>query len=344
MKYLAILIVCILAIGCESTNSSPEIELVDTPTSSLLQAISIVDEKTIWISGHNAEFVRSLDGGDSWQLFRYSNMDSLQFRDIHAFDQNSAILMSAGVGAESRIFKFTAPDQWEENFVMQDSLGFLDCIAFWDDENGIAYGDAIDQYPYILLTKDGGRSWGRADSTNMPLAGLGEGGFAASGTCVTTGENGKAWIATGASGNCRFLITEDYGQSWKAVDSPLVTGEAAGNTSISFVGEIGVVTGGDLMKSSEYTKNIAFSHDGGQLWKLSNRPKTTGAFYGSAITSVGNQIHAFACGPNGLDYSNDLGQTWTALDSLNYWAINMKDNIGYASGTNGRILRISLQP
>ena len=254
--FALILVSCIVA--CSTTPVEPRIELLESPTSSLLQAISIVDEQTAWISGHEASFVRTTNQGQSWELFKHPTGDTLQFRDIHAFDENKAILMSAGPGPLSRIFSFQAPDQWQEHFVMEDSLGFLDCIDFWDEKRGIAYGDAIDKYPYILLTADGGQTWARADTTNMPEAGHGEGGFAASGTCVTTSENGTAWVATGAGGNCRFLLTTDYGQTWKAVDSPLIKGDAAGNTSVSFIGQVGVVTGGDLLQPTAYTNNNCF--------------------------------------------------------------------------------------
>ncbi len=344
MKSILKIGLILILMSCTKKDLSPRSELLQPPTNAHLQAISIVDENTTWISGHDATFVLTKDAGKSWELFTHPTGDSLQFRDVHGFDDEKAILMTAGSGPLSRIFTFTVPDQWEENFVMEDSLGFLDCIDFWDDQKGIAYGDAIDNYPYILLTSDGGKTWNRADSTNMPKAGKGEGGFAASGTCVTTGENGKAWIATGAGGNCRFLITEDYGQSWKEVDSPLVTGDAAGNTSVSFIGDVGVVTGGDLLVADDYTDNCAFSIDGGKTWNLSGEPQTTGAFYGSAITKIENQTFAFASGPNGIDYTTDLGQTWITLDSTNYWAISIKGNIGYASGPAGKILKISLQP
>ncbi|WP_462253330.1 hypothetical protein [Ekhidna sp.] len=345
MKRLLFPSIALVLLGCSNPQiREPKIELLESPTNSLLQAISIVDENAVWLSGHNASFIRSTDGGENWELFEHPTIDSLQFRDIHGFDSDHAVLMSAGPGSLSRIFTFDAPNQWQENFVMQDSLGFLDCIDFWDDQNGIAYGDAIDNYPYILLTTNGGKSWNRADTTNMPQAGKGEGGFAASGTCVTTGANGKAWIATGAGGNCRFIVTNDYGKSWTANNSPLITGDAAGNTSVSFVGTTGVVTGGDLMKPEEYTDNCAFSTDGGNSWILSSQPQTKGAFYGSSITKVDETYFAFVCGPNGIDYSSNLGQTWVTLDSMNYWAINIQNEIGYASGTDGKILRISLQP
>lgn len=334
----------VIFMGCQTRQLQPQTDQLSSPTQSLLQAVSIVDENTIWISGHNGSFVRSTNGGDQWLLFKHPTGDTLQFRDIHAFDENKAILMSAGPGPLSRIFTFSNNTTWEENFVMKDSLGFLDCIDFWDERNGIAYGDAIDNYPYILLTSDGGQNWNRADTTNMPLAGKGEGGFAASGTCVTTGSNGKAWIGTGASGNCRILFTQDYGKNWESVVSPLVQGEAAGNTSVSFSGNTGFLTGGDLLISDSYTNNCAFSFDHGETWALSNHPVTKGAFYGGAITEIENQYFTFACGPNGLDYTDDLGQTWVNLDTLDYWAVAMKGKTGFATGRGGKILRISLQP
>lgn len=342
---LQFIVLAIVFMAC-NTNEKPIVDItpLTSPTNVLLQAISIVDDNNAWLSGHQATFVRTKDGGQSWESFAHPTGDTLQFRDIHAINDEKVVLMSAGPGPLSRIFTFQAPDSWEENFVMQDSLGFLDCIDFWDAQRGIAYGDAIDDYPYILLTTDGGQSWQRADSTNMPKAGKGEGGFAASGTCVTTGENGKAWIATGAGGNSRILITEDYGKTWKVNPSPIIAGDAAGNTSISMSGNQGFVTGGDLLIADDYTNNCAFTSNGGNTWTLSNRPQTKGAFYGGAFTEVDGQLFAFACGPKGLDYSQDLGQSWQTLDTLNYWAVSMKGTKGYAAGTDGKILRISLQP
>ncbi len=334
----------LLLMACSARKEpTPLLQKLDSPTESLLQAISIVVNQTVWISGHNASFVRSTDGGQSWQLFTHPTGDTLQFRDVHAFDANKVVLMSAGSGPLSRIFTFSEGSNWEENFVMEDSLGFLNSIDFWDTQNGIAYGDAIDEYPYILLTKNGGKSWERAPTENMPKAGEGEGGFAASGTCVTVGENGKAWIATGANGNSRVLITGDFGLTWEAVESPVVRGEAAGNTSVSFEGENGFITGGDITQQDIYTENCAFSNDGGKTWTLTQNPKTTGAFYGGSISQVGEDIFTFACGPKGLDYTSDLGQTWTNLDTLDYWAVAFKENIGFVSGRNGTILKITLQ-
>lgn len=314
-------------------------------TDALLQAISIVDENTVWLSGHNATFVRTVDGGDSWEVFQHPTGDTLQFRDLYAFDTSRIVLMSAGLGSLSRIFSVTDGINWEENFVMQDSLGFLDCMDFWDDERGIAFGDTIDEYPYILLTSDGGQTWSRAPIDEMPKAGKGEGGFAASGTCVTTGENGLAWIATGASGNARILLTRDYGVTWTSADSPIIKGDAAGHTSIDFVNEnIGFITGGDLSISDEYTHNCAFTSDGGESWTLTSTPNTLGAFYGSSSVQLDDQNFTFICGPNGLDFTSDFGQSWTTLDTENYWAVSLnKSGVGWVSGRGGRVMKLVLE-
>lgn len=343
MKFCKVIILGSILINCSPKEIIPKIESLESPTTSLLQAISMVDQNVTWISGHNASFVRTQDGGSTWDLFQHPTGDTLQFRDIHGFDQQRSILMSSGPGPLSRIFTFNAPDSWEENFVMQDSLGFLDCMDFWDESRGIAYGDAIDKFPYILLTNDGGQSWTRADTSQMPKAGKGEGGFAASGTCVTVGENGTAWIATGAGGNSRFLISRDYGASWKEVDSPIIKGEAAGNTSVSFVEQTGFAVGGDLLITDAYTDNCVFSNDGGETWTLANAPQTKGAFYGGSLAKTNEQLFAFACGPNGLDYSPDLGTSWSNLDTLNCWAVGFQGSVGFASGTDGKILKISLR-
>ncbi|MEP5614381.1 MAG: hypothetical protein ABJP45_19170 [Cyclobacteriaceae bacterium] len=338
------ILVLLLFVACTSKKEVvPVLQRLNVPTESLLQAISIVDEETVWISGHDGSFVRSSNGGENWDLFTHPTGDTLQFRDVHGFSQNKAVLMSAGPGPLSRIFTFYNDSIWQENFVMEDTQGFLDCIDFWDADNGIAYGDAVDDYPYILLTMNGGQSWERAPTNNMPKAGAGEGGFAASGTCVTVAENGKAWIATGAGGNCRVLLTLDYGQSWNEVASPLIQGDAAGNTSVSFSGDTGFLTGGDLTQTDVYTKNCAFSVDGGNTWTLTENPKTTGVFYGGAISKVNGKIFAFACGPNGLDYTSDMGQSWASLDTLDYWAVAFKENIGIVSGRDGEVLKITLQ-
>ncbi|MEM9338226.1 MAG: hypothetical protein AAGA66_05820 [Bacteroidota bacterium] len=342
MKTLSGIAIALIFFGCATNDPVLSLLPLQAPTSSLLQAISIVDDEVTWISGHDASFIRSTNSGKDWELFQHPTGDTLQFRDLHGFDRHRVLLLSSGQGALSRIFTFSDDSLWQENFVMEDTLGFLDCLDFWNDKKGIAYGDSFDGYPYILLTTDGGRSWHRVPKQSLPKAGPGEGGFASSGTCVTTGKNGKAWIATGAENNCRVLLTSDYGKTWEVVESPLVKGEFAGNTSISMHGKLGFLTGGDLIKPHDYTDNHAFTKDGGHTWHLANTSSTSGPFYGGSIVKFKNHYFSFACGPNGLDYTRDMGDQWNTLDTLNYWSVSFYENVGYAVGKAGTILKITI--
>jgi photosystem II stability/assembly factor-like uncharacterized protein len=319
----------------------PELHVQDFPSKALLQAISAVNDSVVWVSGHQATFARTLDGGKNWKVFRHP-ADTLQFRDIHAFDERNIVLMTAGTGSTSRIFTVQDGIIWTQRYVMDHPDGFLDCIAFWDHQRGVAYGDSVDEFPFILLTENGGKSWNRLNYDGMPKAGKGEGGFAASGSCVNTRPGGTGWIVTGAGGNARVFATRDYGKTWTVIESPMVKGEAAGHTAVDFVDDkTGFITGGDLANRTGYTQNCFFTEDGGQTWKPTENPVTVGAFYGGSFTRKDRFSIAFVCGPNGLDYTHDLGKSWMQLDSLNYWAVEVQPSGGWAVGKDGRIVKIA---
>ncbi|MGB3467424.1 MAG: hypothetical protein WBA74_19220 [Cyclobacteriaceae bacterium] len=317
----------------------------ESNTKALLQAISVIDDNTIWVSGHQGIFTYTKDGGITWETNTMPDADTLQFRDVHAFSPKEVLLMSAGKGKLSQIRKtIDGGKSWNIVYQMKDTAGFLNTIEFWDDRQGLAFGDAIDGQLFLLRTDNGGDSWERVNPESLPSALGSEGGFAASGTCIATGENGKAWVATGAGERPRIIYTTDYGINWQQSATPIISGEAAGITSVSFWNdEYGFIAGGDLAISNDYTPNTAFTTSGGQTWSLATHPVLKGAVYGTATTNYHDTKLVFVCGPNGIDYSEDLGTTWISLDTANYWAIRFTtDGTGWATGKNGKILKISL--
>ena len=71
-------------------------------TDQLLQAVSVVNASVVWASGHGGTYVRTTDGGTTWEAGMVPDADTLQFRDVHAFDANTAYLLGAGPGDMSR--------------------------------------------------------------------------------------------------------------------------------------------------------------------------------------------------------------------------------------------------
>ncbi len=69
----------------------------------------------------------------------------LDFRDIEAFDEKTAYVLSIGDGGLSRIFKTTdGGASWTLQHKNPDPKGFLDALAFWDADRGLALGDPVD--------------------------------------------------------------------------------------------------------------------------------------------------------------------------------------------------------
>lgn len=346
IKYLTMCLVLLVLWGCEQQPMQVVSTQQSSGTSALLQAISIIDEENIWVSGHQGTYLTSRDGGTTWRVRVMPEADTLQFRDVHAFSPTEALLMSAGQGKLSQIRKTSDGGQsWKVVFQMQDTAGFLNTIQFWDNGKGLAFGDAIAGELYILKTENKGENWQRIDPSILPGALGNEGGFAASGTCIATTAGGKAWIATGAGERPRVIYTADYGESWRQAATPISSGEAAGITTIIFSdSKKGFIAGGDLTIADAYVPNTAFTVNGGETWSLAEHPIFKGAIYGSALTTFRDQEVIFVCGPNGIDYSADTGTTWNSLDTANYWSTAFSESgTGWAVGKGGRILKINLK-
>jgi photosystem II stability/assembly factor-like uncharacterized protein len=311
-------------------------------TEALLQAVSPVSDEVVWLSGHQATYAISVDGGDMWMAAVVPGADGLQFRDVAAFDERTAYLMSAGSGALSRIYRTDdAGGTWTLQYSADHPEAFLDCMDFWSPDRGLVYGDAVDGVPFLLATEDGGESWSRVPPDALPPALEGEGGFAASGTCLITGAEGRAWVATGNGPRARVLRTEDYGASWEVADAPVVGGSASGLTTIQMgaSGE-GVALGGVIGNDSIRSDNVAITIDAGVTWSLGGSLVMAGPIYGSGLVPSPEGM-LVAVGPRGLDWSLDGGRTWQAGDTLTYWAVAFSSaDAGWAVGPGGRVVRL----
>jgi photosystem II stability/assembly factor-like uncharacterized protein len=308
-------------------------------TNSLLIGVSAVNDKVVWVSGTKGAYSRTTDGGANWHSGRVPGADSLQFRDVYAVDANTAYLLSAGTGNLSRIYKTTdAGRTWTLQFTNSQPTAFYDCLDFWGPNHGIAASDAVDSQTVIITTSDGGAHWNPITPTSLPPAQLGEGSFAASGTCLITRPGGHAWIGTGSASKARVLHTRDYGRSWEADTTPIPSGPGIGIASLSFrTDQDGIALGGNLASAP----TGAVTHDGGRTWTLITGPAFASGVYGGAYVPGTRRPTVVAVGPKGLAYSEDEGATWIAIDSMNYWSVAfVSRNAGWAVGDHGRITRL----
>lgn len=327
----------------------PALERQSSGTSALLQAVSPVDENVVWLSGHRGTWARTLDGGATWETGVVPGADTLQFRDVHAHSAELAWLLSAGPGEMSRIYRTDdGGASWRLQWTNPEPAGFYDCLDFWDEDVGVVYGDAVEGKLRILRTVDGGASWTILSADALPRAQTDEGGFAASGTCLVTGSEGHAWIATGNARLARVLHTEDWGESWTVFDTPIPGGEGAGLFSVSFLDPLhGAIFGGDLGEAADdgpTPPRVAVSEDGGASWDPAGQPVFEGAVFGGAWVPGSDPPAMLAVGPGGAAWSSDAGRSWTHADSAAYWGLGfVSPEAGWLVGPDGRVTKISFR-
>lgn len=348
----ALRLVCAAALVAACAGSSPRVHAPAalpslTPqrsgTDAQLIGLDAVDARIAWAAGARGTWLRTIDGGATWESGVVAGAESLQFRDVHALDARTAWLLSIGNGPDSRIYRTDdGGATWSLQFQATDERAFYDCFDFWDARSGIAFSDSYDgEFPLIATTD--GRTWRLLPTDRLPDASTGEGAFAASGTCVVARGDSLAWFGTGAGAEARVFRTADRGRSWEAVVSPLAQGTATtGTASVAFLDDVrGAVMGGDVAEPAKPTDSVAVTEDGGRTWRLAGRPERPGAIYGGAFDPGGPTPTLVAVGPSGVAVSTDFAATWTTVDTLDHWSVTFgAPGVGWAVGPGGRITRI----
>ncbi len=305
-------------------------------TSAGFRGLAVVNEKVIWASGTGGTVIRTADSGKTWKVIAVPSAEKLDFRDIEAFDANTAYILSIGNGDSSRIYKtIDGGETWMLQFKNTNAKAFFDALACWDKTNCMAMSDPVDN-KYVLIKTTDGENWKQMDTDKMAPAGDGEAAFAASGTCLISQGKNNAFLVSGGKA-ARVFRSSNRGLSWFVSDTPIVSGtNGSGIFSIAMRdAKNGVIVGGDYEKPGDINNNLAFTIDGGKTWTLGKGLSG----YRSGVAYVLRYI--VAVGASGSDISYDNGQNWTSLDKLSYNAVQSKGNIVWAVGDKGMVAKTS---
>lgn len=307
-------------------------------TNASLRGVSAVSESIVWASGSNGTFLRTTDGGANWRVGKIPGAADVDFRSLHAFDENSAILVSAGAGEKSRIYKTKdAGASWRLIYTNPDPKGFWDGVAFWDADHGIILGDPVKGRFVVMTTSDGGETWKsqKGSSKAEPQ----EGAFAASNSSLCIRGAREAWFGTGGPEGARVFHSDDGGETWSVAKTPVRNDSAgAGIFAIAFANsKLGMAVGGDYTKPGETSGNIAITSDGGKTWTAAASP---GGYRSDVKYLAGPKIW-IAVGTSGSDISRDNGKSWTQFDKTSYNAMSVAVVSVWAVGPKGAIARLS---
>lgn len=314
-------------------------------TTAELRGLAVVSPTVAWASGAKGTVLRTTDGG-TWQVLAIPDADKLDFRDIHAFDANTAIVMGAGPGTASRIYRTNdGGATWKLLITNPDPAGFWDAIAFWDAKRGLVFGDPVNGHFQVLVTSDGGDTWQPVKDEAGLVALPKEGAFAASGTCLTVAGTSDAWFATGGALTSRVFHSQDGGLTWQASAVPVpADAPARGLFSVGFRDhKVGVAAGGDYKEVKLAGTNGARTEDGGASW---TPVPVLPAGYMSVVVPVRGAPDTFvAAGLAGSGYSPDAGRTWQVLDTTPVNTVGFASPAaGWAVGPKGLVMKYTGAP
>ena len=313
-------------------------QTVDTTAS--FRGLAVVNEKIVWASGTGGTVIRTIDGGKTWNVINVPGAEKLDFRDIEAFDANTAYILSIGNGDLSRIYKTTDGGKtWKLQFQNDDPKKFFDAIACADKNFCYAMSDPADGMFPIIETSNG-LKWYPTTAYDV-YAAPGEAAFAASGTCLISTHDNLFLISGGSTAKVYKLPVwrGDYGENpYRGVATPMISGSSgSGIFSIAmFDKSNGVIVGGNYEKPDEHEKNLAFTRDGGLTWTL--MPGLSG--YRSGVSYIDRKT-IIAVGTNGSDITRDGGKTWAVLGKQELNAIASKGrHATWAVGPKGMVVKL----
>lgn len=345
MKKIIFLVCLIFSSGCGSNHIEKknlpawQTQLSEGRTS--FRGLCAVSEKIVWASGTDGSFARSIDGGQNWQVSKIAGAEKIDFRDIAAFDENTAIVF--GIESPAKFFKTTDGGKNWRLVYDNNTLGlFFSAAAFWDSKNGIALSDPVKGRFFIVITRDGGENW--KEVKNSPQAIKGEGIFAASGSNITLPGKNKIMFVTGCTAS-RVFTSTDKGAHWSFVNTPLESGTGSnGIFSIAMKNQKqGIIVGGDYKRENYTNSNTAVTTDGGKTWKLIEKNKPSG--FRECVVFKDNSNTAITVGPNGSDVSFDDGNTWcnfSGRDGFHAAAFSPDGKSCWAAGGRGKIAKLTL--
>lgn len=276
-----------------------------------IRGLSVVDDSVAWISGYPGQIAITRNGGKSWVWSQVKGFEKADFRDIEAFSDKTAVIMSSGTPA--LILKTTdGGATWDEKYRNTDTTYFLDAMDFDTPKHGLILGDPIKHKFLLLETNNGGETWN--PFKNMPDALPGEYAFAASGTCLRI-TNGNILIVSGGT-NARLLSYSLKKKEWDYANFPIAHGrESQGAFSVAVGKNNAILIGGNYAKD-KITDSVAVNYIP-HPFKILNTTKKQPAGFQSGIEFLSGNTF-LSTGTSGSNITTDGGVTWKQIDTTSY--------------------------
>lgn len=313
------------------------------------RGLSVVNNQVFWASGSNGSVVRSTDGGKSLQWIPVPGYEKRDFRDIEAFNADTAVIMA--IAEPAVILKTTdGGKNWRKVFEDTTKGMFLDAMdVYADKKTMIVVGDPIQGKLFAAVSMDGGDSWEQMPASNrqkdLRIVPDTEAMFASSGTNVKLiNEKDFGTPTLLVTGGSKARLKDLYRNTFNDSLPMMQGGTSTGANSIDYwsATKSAVIVGGDFAKDTIARDNcVLVNFKKGK--PVFSKPSVPPHGYRSCVIYL-NAKELVTCGTSGIDISSDSGNTWTLISKESFHVVQ-KARTGksiFLAGGNGRIAQLIL--
>ena len=236
-----------------STDSGASWRQAEVPTRVLLTAVHMHDERTGWAVGHDAVILRTVDGGESWEVVHQAPEEELPLLDVWFRDERTGF----AVGAYGYFLATVdGGETWARRAIGEDDFHLNALVPVVETEPGAQRPRSQRLYiaaeaGAVYRSDDGGGTWRELPS---PYSGSWFGGLALDGNRV---------LLTGLRGH--LFRSEDGGETWAEVST---------GTQATLTGAVRLPSGSIVITGLE--GSVLTSEDGGRSLSAHRLPSREG--------------------------------------------------------------------
>lgn len=328
MRQFVFLFSLMLSCGPFVSVQKATISILDSGRNVSLRGLSVVNDTVVWCSGSKGSIAKSIDGGKTFEWITVTGYDTRDFRDIEAFDANTALIM--GVAEPAIILKTVDGGKtWKKVFEDSTKGMFLDAMVF--DKKGVGHviGDPIAHKIFHAFSYDFGNSWIGFTAHQLEK---GEAFFASSGSNIQhrgKRRNPYVWVSGGSQSHLFYK-----GKNYKI---PMTMGkESTGANSIAVRKKKAIIVGGDFTNDKSPDSNCILVNF--RKKPEFSIPQNAPSGYRSCVIYLNKKL-LLCCGTSGIDISIDGGKNWKNVSNQSFHVIQ-KSKTGtkvYLAGPKGKV-------
>jgi photosystem II stability/assembly factor-like uncharacterized protein len=346
MKKLLLLFVFFTTLLAQSQDFWTEYSTSQTNLIEGVKCISIVDQNTTWLNmwpldgstNHFPRYAKTINGGTVWTSALVNlgaDTNDLEIANICGVSSSVAYVAVYPIvsGIQGGIWKTAdGGNTWarQASATFSNASSSTDLVHFWNANEGVAMGNAVNGYFEIYTTSNGGDVWTQVP--NAPaIVPIDTQEYIVINTFDVN--NNTIWVGTSFG---RILKSVDKGLTWTVSQSPIPN--FAGSLEYGKIAFTDLSNG--LIQTSEY--KLYKTIDGGSTWtellySVSRRNKDIAAVPGlpNAYIAIGNDA---VLDFRGSSYTVDGGENWIDINEMDYnfvtgYVVEMlNSDYGFAGG------------